>query len=445
VHGLDARTAGEAGGGETGRTHPSSKLPMNSRLPSEGSGDRIVALDAVRGFALLGIAVVHAVEQYAGSPPPPSEPNLGVFTVADQVTRGLVALLFMGKFFAMFSLLFGLSFFVQMDAAARRKASFAGRFAWRLGILFAIGMAHHLVYRGDILAIYAVLWFVLLPLFRVPNPVLVGLAAAIALGVHRLVLAAATAGSGGPIELVPLDPAATEAYFRALRSGTPADVLAHNLTHGFVEKLYFLFGWFGRGWQTLALFLFGLYIGRHRWHERLPELRRPLSRIMVGGLGVSLAAAALLAAAAVSGVLPQTPEDARPWHYVAGFLLYDLFNLGLTAFLTCGFVLLYQGRLHRALRHFAPVGRTALTCYVGQSLVGAAIYYGWGLGLIGRLPLTAAFFLGFAIFAGQLVISAIWLRHFRFGPLEWAWRSLTYGRLQPLLVEGPREAVAAGR
>lgn len=404
-------------------------------------GDRIVTLDAVRGFALLGIVLVHMVEQYAGSPPPPSEPDLGIFTMADQVTRGLVALLLMGKFFAMFSLLFGLSFFVQMDAAARKGVPFAGRFVWRLGILFAIGMLHHLLYRGDILAIYAVLGLLLLPLYKAHDRVLLGIAAAIGLGVHRLVLGIYTAVSGAPIEVVPLDAAATEAYFQALRSGSPLAVATSNLAVGFTEKLYFLFGWFGRGWQTLALFVIGLYIGRHRWHERLPELRRPLRRIAWGGLGVSLLAAMLLAAGAAAGLVPQSADAVRAWHLIVGLALYDVFNLGVMAALTGGFVLLAHGaRLRGVLERFAPVGRTALTCYVMQSVIGTWIFYGWGLGLLGRVPLTAAFVLGLVIFAGQMIASALWLRYFRFGPLEWAWRSLTYGRVQPLLIAAPRHA-----
>jgi uncharacterized protein len=418
---------------------------VTTSVSSPALGARIVAIDAVRGFALLGIVLVHMVEQYVASPPPPSTPDLGVFTMADQVTRGVVALLFMGKFFAMFSLLFGLSFFIQMDRAARRGAGFAARFAWRLGILFVIGMAHHLVYRGDILAIYAALGLLLLPLYRASDRVLLGAAAALLVGGHRLVLAAYTAIAGGPLVVMPIENTAIEAYFDAVRSGSPLAVAAVNLSEGLATKLHFQFGWMGRGWQTLGLFVLGLYIGRHRWHEALPELRRAVRRVVLGGLAVSVASAGLLAAAAVGGLLPQSAEAARPWHLVVGFGLYDLFNLGVTAMLLGGFVLLYErARAARVLRHFAPVGQTALTSYVAQSIVGTAIYYGWGLGLIGRVPLTAAFGLGLVIFAAQVLVSTAWLRHFRFGPLEWAWRSLTYGRVQPLRATRRRELAAAG-
>jgi uncharacterized protein len=397
------------------------------------AGERIVALDAVRGFALLGIVLVHMVEQYVASPPPPATPDLGVFTMADQVTRGLVLLLFVGKFFAIFSLLFGLSFFIQMDGAARRGTALGPRFAWRLTILFAIGMLHHLVYRGDILAIYAALGFVLLPLFRAPGRVLLGVAAALALGGHRLVLTGYSAAIGEPVTIVPVTDAAIETYFDAVRGGSPLAVAALNLQEGIATKLTFQFGWMGRGWQTLALFVFGLYAGRHRWHERLPELRRPIRWMALGGLGVSLACAGTMAISFAAGIVPQSADAFRPVHYIVGLGLYDLFNLGLAAAFLGGFLLLYlRLRAGGVLRHFAPVGQTALTSYVAQSLVGTAIFYGWGLGLIGRVPLSLALAIGLVVFAGQMVASAAWLRYFRFGPLEWAWRSLTYGRVQPV-------------
>jgi uncharacterized protein len=408
-------------------------------------GDRIVALDAVRGFALLGIVLVHMVEQYVASPPPPSAPDLGVFTVADQVARGLVIVLFAGKFFSVFSLLFGLSFFIQMERAARRGAAFGSRFVWRLTILFAIGMVHHLVYRGDILSIYAALGLVLLPLYRAPGGVLLGLAAALALGIHRVVLAAYAAAVGHPLSVVPVDDAAIETYFAVIRDGSPLAVAVLNLQEGLATKLHFQFGWFGRGWQTLSLFVLGLYIGRHRWHEALPELRRPIRWMAAGGLGVSVASLAVMGAAFAAGLVPQSPDAAGAWHYIVGLTLYDLFNLGLAAAFLGGFVLLYlRLRAGGVLRHLAPVGQTALTSYVAQSLVGTAIYYGWGLGLLGRVPLAVALVLGLVIFAGQMIVSAAWLRSFRFGPLEWAWRSLTYGRVQPLRLTRREELAPAG-
>ena len=413
-------------------------LPTTTRLLTE----RIVAIDALRGFALLGILLVHMVEQYVASPPPSAEADIGVFTAADSAIRVIVGLLLGGKFFALYSLLFGVRFYIQLERSARCGGRFASRFAWRLAILFAAGMVHHLFYRGDILAIYAALGFLLLPLNRLGDRALLGIAAVLALGGHRVVLAAHAAAQGGPIAVVPLDQAALEAYFAAIRSGSLGALFASNLTDGLTTKLHFQFGWMGRGWQTLALFIAGLYIGRRRWHEQLTERRRSMRLVMFGGLGLSAGAAGIAALAFVSGLVPQSPDAVRPWHYAAGLTLYDLFNLGLTAAIGGGFVLACSGGLWPLLRRFSPVGQTALSSYLSQSAIGVLIFYGFGLGLLGRIPLAFAFLLGLVIFAGQMIGSALWLRAFRHGPVEWLWRSLTDWRMYPLRRTEPAAAAA---
>lgn len=406
-------------------------------------GARIETIDALRGFALLGIVLVHMVEQYVASPPPAAEPNLGVFTAADSAVRILVWLLFIGKFFALFSLLFGVSFAMQLDRAAQRGVAFGSRFVWRLAILFVIGMVHHLFYRGDILSIYAALGLLLLPLRMASDRTLLVLAAAVALGAHRVVLAAWAAFDGGGIAVMPQDEQAVETYFAAVRSGAAGALFASNLTEGMTTKLHFLFGWIGRGWQTLALFMLGAYIGRRRWHERLDEMRRPLRLVTWGGIGLAVASAGAGAALFALGLVPTSAEAARPWHYLAALGLYDLFNLGVVAVYGGGFLLLYEGRLRPLLRQFAPVGRTALTSYLAQSAIGVFIFYGIGLGLLGRMPLALAFLLGFVIFAAQVIASRWWVRRFRYGPVEWLWRSLTNWRVEPLRRREAEPAAAA--
>ncbi len=410
------------------------------------SGARIVTIDAVRGFALLGIIAVHMVEQYLGSPPPASKANQDLWVV-DAVALGLVSLLFVGKFFAMFSLLFGVSFFIQMDRAAARGQAFEGRFTWRLAVLFAIGMAHHLVYRGDILASYAVMGLVLLVYYRVSDRWLLATSVAVLVGAPRLMLAIWTAATGAEVSLSVGDETTLQAYWDTLKTGSMSAVAWLNLHEGIWPKLQFLFGWFGRGYQTLGLFLLGLYLGRHRWHERIDARRPAVRRLMWWSIAASIGAvavgAAMFGAAYTMGLMPQAagpggagaPAAMPPlWLVVAGFTCYDVFNLGVMGAFLCGFLRLYwRPGPHRVLRWFAPVGRTALTNYVAQSLVGAFIYYGYGLGLLGDIGAAAGLGLAAIIFAGQMAASAVWLRYFRYGPLEWLWRSATYLRLQPIM------------
>ena len=420
------------------------------------AGDRIVTIDAVRGFALLGIVAVHMVEQYLGSPPPASRAGVAMPAI-DVAAFAVVALLFAGKFFAMFSLLFGLSFFIQMDRAAARGQAYEWRFVWRLAVLFAIGMAHHLVYRGDILAVYAALGLVLLLCYRVSDRWLLVAGAAVLLGAPRLLLAGWTAATGSEPSLTMEDDAALQGYWDTLKAGSPGAIAWLNLTEGIWPKLQFQFSWFGRGYQTLGLFLLGLYIGRHRWHEQLEARRGAIKRLMWWSIGTSVATlllvGALLAIAYASGQLPQEPAagaapgppQAPPlWLLVGGFTLYDIFNLAVMGALLGGFLLLYfRPAPQRLLSRLAPVGQTALTVYVAQSVIGGLIFYGYGLNLLGEIGAAAGLGLAVIIFASQMLAAHLWLRVFRFGPLEWLWRSATYMRLQPFVRRSPRAVAEA--
>ena len=411
-------------------------IPSEFQQPDRArDNDRIIAIDALRGFALFGMVVVHMVEQYMGSPPPASQPSFGVFSTVDMVARGIVGLLFMGKFFAMFSLLFGLSFFIQMDRTSGRGHAFTGRFLWRLALLFVIGAAHHLFYRGDILTIYAMLGASLVLFYRASARTILVVAVLLGLGVPRLLLVGVAEAVGVRWMMLP-DDRAVQTYFDTLRGGSLLAVFVSNVREGFLTKLEFQFGVFGRGYQTLALFLIGLYLGRLRWHESLADLRRPLRRIALWGGVTFLAVGGVFGLlVATGGGPPSTPAAITPWQAVVGLGLYDLFNLGFMCFLMAGFLLLYRAPAwHRVLRSLAPVGQTALTSYVCQSLIGTFIFYGYGLGRLGQIGAAGAVLLALLVFAAQVGVAALWLRSFRFGPVEWLWRSLTYGQLQPFQV-----------
>jgi uncharacterized protein len=396
------------------------------------TGERIAAVDALRGFALFGIIVAHMVEQYLGSPPPPSRPSFGVFSTLDAVALGLDQLFFVGKFFTMFSLLFGVSFFIQMDRAARRGTAFAGRFAWRLAVLFAIGLVHHLFYRGDILTIYALLGLLLIPFYRASDRTLLLTALVLMLGTHRLILAGAGPVFGVQMPIMTLDNARLEEYFATIKSGWLPTLFWVNLRDGFASKLEFLFSWFGRGYQTMGLFLLGLYVARHGWHERTGELRRPIKQLTLAGLGLSVLSAAVLAALVIIGGAPQSPNDIKPWHMVIGLTLFDFVNLGISMLLVGGFLLLYRSqRLHGALGRLAPVGQMALTTYVCQTMIGTFMLYGYGLNWIGEIGASRAMVLAMVVFGVQIAAATLWLRHFRYGPLEWVWRCATFARREP--------------
>jgi uncharacterized protein len=410
--------------------------------PDPRAPTRIVAVDALRGFALLGIVIVHMVEQYLAAPPPGAWKDFGVFSTADRVAQGVDWLLFVGKFFPIFALLFGVSFVIQTQRAAARGLPYSARFVWRLIVLLGLGLCHHALYRGDILSIYALLGLPLVLFVRASDRVLLGTALLLALGVPRaLTLAWGAATGASSAVAIPGGPE-LDAYFAALQSGDLRELAWRNLREGFAFKMDIQLGVFGRGYQTFALFLAGLYLARHGWHETLADRRPQLRRIVRCGLGMSVAAALLLAGVGALLGAPSSPEAITRVQAFAFLTLLDLFNLGLAGALAAGFLLLHlRQRPGRWLGRLAPVGQTALTVYVCQSVIGTWLLYGHGLGLVGRIGAATAMGLAIVLFAVQMVIAPVWLQYFRYGPLEWLWRSIT--NLQAAPVRAARRPVEA--
>ena len=392
---------------------------------------RIQSIDAFRGFALAGIAVAHMVEQYYGALPPE-----GLFagvnaSLLDQVAGAFMDILVRGKFFALFSFLFGVSFFIQMDNAAQKGVNFRVRFLWRLALLFAIGYAHALFYRGDILTIYATIGVLLVLFFNVRTSICLGIAAAIFLGLPRYLLFAMYGGE-------PVIPGGAEdptlpfnvAYTNALLHGSAYDVFAANAWDGLLSKAEFQVNVFGRAYQTFAYFLVGMCVGRLQLFRDPERFRPALKRLLRYSL-----LATIVFFVAVGYLFMSAPEggEFNNWHMMFALTAMDLWNLALATVYLAAFLLIFvRPTGGRVLGKLAPYGRTALTNYVLQTLIGTAILYNFGLGLIGTLSNADMFGLAIVLITIQVALSTLWLRHFRYGPLEWLWRSGTWLKWQPL-------------
>jgi uncharacterized protein len=393
--------------------------------------DRIHAIDALRGFALWGIIAVHVTEQFLGGYPPPGMADYAVHTPVDVWFKALNKSIFLSKFFTIFSLLFGLSFFIQMDRAARRGQPFAGRFAWRLALLFGIGLLHNGFFRGDILTVYALLGLLLIPFQKASDRALLGVALAVVAGLPRYLLLGAKLLFFAPRTAA--EEAAFETfnfqYFYLAREGGFAELFLRNLHPGWLMKMEFQFDLFGRGYLTFALFLLGLWLGRTRFFEQYGEKKKMIWQLFIAAVVLALATEPLRKALLAH-------YDLRSWRTAIGLTVQDIHNLAFSAALVLGFLLLTLMEKTRKLwLLLAPYGRMALSHYVGQSILGGFFFFGWGLGLLGRIGAAEAFLLGQGIFWVQLAFSKLWLRSFRYGPLEWLWRSGTYRKWQPLRKE----------
>ena len=399
---------------------------------------RIETLDVLRGFAIFGILLVN-MEAY-------NSPFLYLDTAgeqwwtgtADRVAQYLIFYLARGKFVSMLSFLFGLGFALQLLRAEARGTAIFPVYRRRLLALLLFGVAHSfLLWAGDILARYAVLGFLLLFFVRLkPKAVLLaalvlytyhfggwGLAEWRALGSPSVTESEVARAGADTREQARFQ---VENSVRAYRDGSFAAITAQRAVDTFIV---IVFDWLRSAPLLLAYFLLGLYVGRRRWFEEITA-RLPLFRqVWKWGLllGVSVHALAFLVWAME---LPLFPARllAPVW--------WDVGVPGLCFFYVSTLVLALQREAwRRRLAPLAAVGRMALSNYLLQSVICTTIFYSYGLGLYGKVGPALGLALTVLIFALQIPLSMWWIRRFRFGPAEWLWRTLTYGKIQPMRVK----------
>lgn len=400
---------------------------ISSKKPS-----RIEVIDALRGFALAGIFICHMTEQYVGAGSPEIHGTAVRITILDQVIEGFIGILMRGKFLALFSFLFGLSFYIQMNNGAKKGASFGGRFLWRLLLLLLIGYLHSLFYRGDILTIYAMLGILLIPFFRAPNKWILGFSAILFLGLGRYIVFFLNGGNHLFLDVNPIDMESAHVleYYNTIKSGSLLDVFATNSWQGHLDKMNFQYGPFGRGYFTFAFFLIGLYVGRSGFFNRIHEEKTFTKKVLIGSSILFIISIAIIAAAFMA-MGPEIGMD--NWYAMIGLSGYDISNLSITLIYLALFIILYRKvKSEKWLAKLAPYGRMALTNYILQSLLGTLLLYGWGMGLLGEITNTHTFLIAIGLIILQVWASKIWLRYYNYGPLEWLWRSLTFMKVFPM-------------
>lgn len=399
---------------------------------SSTKSPRIEIIDALRGFALAGILICHMVEQYIGAGAPMSHYEGVSSGIGNQIIDGFIGILLRGKFIALFSFLFGLSFFIQMNNGAKKGIAYGGRFLWRLMLLLLIGYVHSLFYRGDILTIYAILGIFLIPFYKLNTKWILGFAALLFLGLGRYIIFYFTNGEHLFLDIDPMDMESHRIaeYYETIKNGSLLDVFTTNSWNGHLDKMNFQYGTFGRGYFTFAFFLIGLYVGRTAFFKKFKEERKFTKKVLIGSIILLVVSMGITAGAFIS--LGQE-GNINSWLGMIGLSGMDLANLAMTLIYIVSFAILYQKvKPEKWLAKFAPYGRMALTNYVLQSLVGTALFYGWGFGYLGELQNIYTFVIAIAFIGLQVWVSKIWLNYFKYGPLEWIWRSLTFLKVFPM-------------
>lgn len=388
---------------------------------------RVDMVDALRGWALLGLFLVHCVERF----------ELYWIDPVPDAWFDAVFALFAGKAFAIFALLFGFGFATIMGNERARGGDFTWRFVWRLVLLLAIGTAHALVYRGDILQVLALVGLLLIPFDKVRSSrVLLVIALLLFVQIPLLWRGSAAADGAGWAQANPLF--FGDSGLAVLADGTLGQMLALNLGPGMIGKWSFYVET-GRLVEIAGLFLVGMVIQRRGLFARAAAYR---------GLWLAVLVASALAWLAISWAEPRLlpPQGSAPMHRQSlEWATGQWRALAATAFHVSLFVLLWHSAARRLLGWLAAPGRMTLTLYVSQSVLCVPLLYGFGTGLYDDLSHAQLVVAGSALFGLQAVGSALWFRRYRYGPLEWLWRAGTRMTLAVPMRQPTMNAGTSGR
>jgi uncharacterized protein len=407
-------------------------------LPEE----RIVVLDVLRGFALLGILIMNMswfkIPGSAWALNPRLFPGF-VDRAADFVMSFLVA----GKANSIFSFLFGLGLTIQMQRAEARGGKLVPMYLRRLAALFLIGATHGiLLWHGDVLHIYAVIGLLLLAVRRASNKtiftlIIVMLVAPMARSAYALYT------QEPPTHSMPYYVALAHEHMHIFKHGSYLEQLGVRLYeygegYGLARRLQ---GWIWTFPSFSITMLLGLYAGRERLLENVEANAHRIRRILWWCLGLGIAVGVTFAT--LRAIRPPPTGKPTLLGFVAG-LCFNVHRPLLCVAYISGIALLFQGgRAKRLFMNFAVAGRMPLTNYIMQSAIATTIFYSYGLGLFGEVGPALGLLMTFVIFAAQIVFSRWWVARFRFGPLEWLWRGATYGKFPPIRIAESRAAAVA--
>ena len=392
--------------------------------------NRLVAVDALRGFALLGIMLAHFIYWYTAGPLP-NEVFGKYKDIGSQVADIFNNLFITGKFFTFFSFLFGLSFYLQMRGLEHEPATFLRRYSWRLVLLLIIGLAHHALWMGDILSIYAPLGFALLFLRKMNNKWILITGLLLALNLPGKVIGLVQILNHGQQNFGGSESIA-KTYNAVIDHGSLIDIIKFNLNN-LSTKFQFQIN-SGRLFITLGFFLLGMFAGRKKWFEHGIESKQVFSKICKrSAIVMSIALGCALVMFAADAFLKLGWQQ-NPYAGYIFMIFYDVFNAAMVVFFISGITLLmYKKGGQRFFFPMAPVGKMALSSYITQTLFGLTLFYGIGFHLYAKTSPGINYLIAIVFFIFQMWFSKWWLRYFNYGPLEWLWRSGTLLKWQPML------------
>ena len=426
----------------TGAVSPIATAPTARRAGAPPLLERIAVLDILRGLALLGMFAVH-FNLYEATPLG-AEPGRAAAFV-----ERFLGLFFDERFWGIFGMLFGVGFAVQLERSAARGEPFVAKYLRRLAVLAVFGFIAEGVFGYNVLFGYAMWGIPLLLIRRWPVKALVVLfvLCAAARPIYSTIRVAIADTRPGGVAQFNAKEDAEMAAFRAARdslkaaeqSGSWRTVVAARLAH--MPVFHRRFSLLPNG--SFTLFLIGLIVWKLGLFTRPEAHKRLIVSLMIGGVATTVLANFVLPFGG-----PPTGPPSMETPVLSAFVMYAKYGFHLLrpqwlALTYIGIVLLLVTRGQQWVRRLAPlgwVGRMALTNYMMQVVLLDVLFTPHGLGL--KIPALLVFPGAIALFTAQVFMSRWWLSRFRFGPLEWIWRSATRWKLEPLRIESPAVAVA---
>ncbi len=403
-------------------------------------------MDVLRGFAILGIFIA----------------NLGGFSWYNESAKAtgplilsqwdhkmsfLHHLLIEGKFYSIFSLLFGWGIALQVKRGIAKGIDPIPFIKRRLLFMLLFGFIHLLIWNGDIVFFYALLGFILLPLRNFSSKTLLITGSVLILSPILLYTLKMTwpvlnypakllFETGLQVDGELLNLKNEGDFINMMHHGSWLDQLKANISGIFFRYRYLFF--VSRIPKVLGMFLIGYVLGYTDFYKNFSENKKIIYRVVVGGLLIGLPANYFLAHY-MSNYMDdyfqlKTKGLDQTIAYALGVVPLALAYVGL-------FMLGFQTMAgKKILSVLAPVGKMAFSNYLLQSFIGNYVFLGAGLGYMGTIGPVYYTLFGIVIFIVQIILSTFWLRYFNYGPVEWLWRSATYKQWQPFRKDKTAEA-----
>ncbi len=412
---------------------------MSPLLPTAPK-DREIFMDVLRGIAILGIFIAN-LNGFSWYFPNPENTGPWLLPRQDHTMAFIHHMFIEGKFYSIFSLLFGWGIALQLKKAAANGINAAPLVKRRLGWMLLFGAVHLMIWPGDIVFFYALLGFILLPMRKLSDKTLVITGSVLVLSPIALYAAKSywpvlnfpagilfeTGGKiQGAITGVPLNSDAEFATY--LKNASWWEAFQANIP-GFFFRYGYLF-FVSRIPKVLGIFLIGYALGRSGFYSRINEHKKTLYTIILTGLVISLPANYMLARYMSNNAADYWQLNTTGLYQTIAYAL-GVAPLALTY--VAILMLCFQTKaVAKALSIFAPVGKMAFSNYLLQSIIGSIVFLGAGFGYMGKVGPVYYTIFGLLVFIVQIVLSHSWLRYFNYGPVEYLWRSATYKKWQSM-------------